>query len=239
MHMTHIYFLKKKLPNFSSIFFNAGAHVQHHYFFNTRQIKDLPKNPKWYVSPSSDPIEDMLEVYDKIIGDYLKLSKNENQLMISTGLRQTPYNMIKFYYRLKNHSSFLNKIGIKFLKVLPRMTRDFEIIFDNNIDLVNAKNILENIKCKENNINIFNEVEERDKSLFVTLTYPHEIKKDDNLIVNDNVELNFFNQVVFVAIKNGMHDSKGYVFCSQNSNFKTPKEPVHVSKLYDIILSYF
>ena len=239
MHMTHIYFLKKKLPNFSSIFFNAGAHVQHHYFFNTKQIKDLPKNPKWYVSPSSDPIEDMLEVYDKIIGDYLKLSKNENQLMISTGLRQTPYNMIKFYYRLKNHSSFLNKIGIKFLKVLPRMTRDFEIIFDNNIDLVNAKNILENIKCKENNINIFNEVEERDKSLFVTLTYPHEIKKDDNLIVNDNVELNFFNQVVFVAIKNGMHDSKGYVFCSQNSNFKTPKEPVHVSKLYDIILSYF
>jgi len=239
MHMTHIYFLKKKLPNFSSIFFNAGAHVQHHYFFNTRQIKDLPKNPKWYVSPSSDPIEDMLEVYDKIIGDYLKLSKNENQLMISTGLRQTPYNMIKFYYRLKNHSFFLNKIGIKFLKVLPRMTRDFEIIFDNNIDLVNAKNILENIKCKENNINIFNEVEERDKSLFVTLTYPHEIKKDDNLIVNDNVELNFFNQVVFVAIKNGMHDSKGYVFCSQNSNFKTPKEPVHVSKLYDIILSYF
>ena len=239
MHMTHIYFLKKKLPNFSSIFFNAGAHVQHHYLFNTKHIKDLPKNPKWYVNPSSDPIEDMLEVYDKIIGDYLKLSKNENQMMISTGLRQTPYNMIKFYYRLKNHLFFLNKIGIKFLKVSPRMTRDFEITFDSNIDLVNAKNILENIKCKKNNLSIFSEIEERNKSLFVTLTYPYEIEKDDHLIIDENVKLNFFNQIVFVSIKNGMHDSKGYVFCSPNSKFKTPKEPVHVSKLYNIILSYF
>jgi len=239
MHLTHIYLLKKELPNFSSIFLNAGAHVQHHYLFNTKHIRNLPKNPKWYVNPSSDPIEDMLEVYDKIIGDYLKFSNNENKLMISTGLRQKPYNIIKFHYRLKNHSFFLNKIGINFLKVLPRMTRDFEITFDNNIDLVNAKNILKNIKCKKNNLNIFSEIEERDKSLFVILTYPHEIEKDDYLIINENIKLNLFKEVVFVAIKNGMHDSKGYVFCSPNSNFKNPKEPVHVSKLYDIILSYF
>ena len=157
--------------------------MQHHYLFNTKHIRNLPKNPKWYVNPSSDPIEDMLEVYDKIIGDYLKFSNNENKLMISTGLRQKPYNIIKFHYRLKNHQFFLNKIGINFLKVLPRMTRDFEIIFENNIDLVNAKNILKNIKCKKNNLNIFSEIEERDKSLFVILTYPHEIEKDDYLII--------------------------------------------------------
>ncbi len=239
IHLTHIYLLKKKLPNFSSIFFNAGAHIQHHYFYNTKFIKNLPKNPNWYVDPSSDPIEDMLEVYDKIIGDYLKLSENGNQLLISTGLRQVPYNMTKFYYRLKNHSFFLNKIGITFAKVLPRMTRDFEIIFDNDIDLLNAKNILENIKSKKDNLNIFQEIEQRDKSLFVTLTYPHEIKKDDYLIDDEKLKLNFNDEVVFVAIKNGMHDSKGYVFCSPYSGFKVPNEPIHVSKLHDVILSYF
>ena len=227
------------MPNFSSIFLNAGAHVQHHYFFNTKHIKDLPKNPKWYIDSSSDPIEEMLEVYDQIIGDYLKFSKNDNQLLISTGLRQVPYNIIKFYYRLKNHSSFLNKIGLKFLKVLPRMTRDFEITFDNDIDLINAKRILENIKCKKKNLNIFSEIEERNKSLFVILTYPHEVKKNDYIIVNDDVTLNFQNEVLFVAIKNGMHDSKGYVFCSPNCNFKIPSESVHVSQLHDMILSYF
>ena len=239
MHLIHIYFLKKKLPNFSSIFLNGGAHVQHHYLFNTKHIKNLPKNPKWYINSLSDPIEEMLEVYDQIIGDYLKLPKNENKLFISTGLRQVPYNAIKFYYRLKNHSSFLNKIGLKFLKVLPRMTRDFEITFNNDLDLINAKKILQNIKCKQRNLNIFSEIEERNKSLFVVLTYPHEVKKNDYIILDDNTILNFNDEVVFVAIKNGMHDSKGYVYCSPNCEFKTPSKPVHVSKLHDMILSYF
>ena len=239
IHMTHIYLLKKKMPHFSSIFLNAGAHIQHHYFFNTAHIKNLPQNPKWYVDPSSDPIEDMLEVYDQIIGDYLKLTNNGNQLFIATGLRQVPYNMTKFYYRLKDHNFFLKKIGIKFLKVMPRMTRDFEIIFNSDSDLNDAKKILESIKTKEKNLVIFSEIEEREKSLFVTLTYPHEIKQEDHLIINNQLELNFYNEVVFVAIKNGMHDTKGYVFCSPTSNFNIPKEPVHISKLYNMILSYF
>jgi hypothetical protein len=238
IHLIHLYFLKKKLPNFSSIFFNAGAHIQHHYLYNTKHIKDLPKNPKWYLKPSIDPIDDMLEVYDQIIGDYLKLS-NKDQIMISTGLRQVPYNMTKFYYRLKNHQSFLNMIGVSFFKVLPRMTRDFEIIFDNSKNLKNAKEILKNIKSKKDNLNIFNEIEERDNSLFVVLTYPNEVKDGDVMIINENLELNFFRELVFVAIKNGMHDKKGYVFCSTNTNFKVPSEPVHVSKLHEFILSYF
>jgi hypothetical protein len=147
--------------------------------------------------------------------------------------------MTKFYYRLKDHSSFLNKVGLKFSKVLPRMTRDFEIIFANNSDLVNAKKILENIRYKNSNLKIFNEIDERDKSLFVTLTYPNEVKKDDFIVVNNQIKLNFFYEVVFVAIKNGMHDTKGYVFCSPNSNFKITNKPFHVSKLHNLILSYF
>ena len=239
IHITHIYFLKKKLPNFSSVFFNAGAHIQHHYFNNTKLINNLPKNPKWYVDPLCDPIEDMLEIYDKIIGDYLNLSKNEIQLLIATGLSQKQYDSTKFYYRLKNHCSFLNKIGVNYLKVLPRMTRDFEIIFENNQDLIHAKNILENIRCEQDNTIVFNEVDERNKSLFITLTYPHEIEKKKIIIINNNKKLNFYNEVVFVAIKNGMHDSKGYVFYSPSSHFTMPKNPIHVSKLHDMILSYF
>jgi hypothetical protein len=239
MHLLHIYFLKKKKPNFSSIFLNAGAHIQHHYFYNTKYINNLPKNPTWYLESLIDPIEDMLEVYDKIIGDYLKISKNESKLIISTGLRQVPYSMTKFYYRLKNHQLFLNKIGVNFSKVSPRMTRDFEIIFDNYSDLNNAKNILKNIKSKKNDLNIFGEIEERDKSLFVILTYPHEVRKNDVITVNNYIELNFFNELNFVAIKNGKHDTKGYVFCSPNTDLNLPKEPIHISKLHDIILNQF
>lgn len=239
MHLLHLYFLNKKLPNFSSIFLNAGAHIQHHYFYNSSQIKNIPKNPIWYIDPLADPIEDMLEVYDQIIGDYVRISKNKNQLLISTGLTQVPYDTVKFYYRLKDHQNFLKKIGINCLKILPRMTRDFEIIFDNKIDLEIAKNILSKIKSKKNNTNIFGEIEERDKSLFVVLTYPHEVKKEDIIIVNKKIKLNFFDELVFVAIKNGMHCSKGYVFLSEDNNFIIPKKPIHVSNLHGIILNHF
>ena len=237
LHNLHLYFLKKKTVDFSSIFLNAGAHIQHHYLYNTKYIENLPKNPNWYIKSSSDPIEDMLLIYDKIIGDYIKLSKNSNSLIIATGLSQVPYHEIKFYWRLKNHISFLNKIGIKFSKVWPRMTRDFEIIFASNENLINAKKILGTIYSKKDNIKIFSEIDERDKSLFVTLTYPIEVKKEDSLIINENLELNFFNEVSFVAIKNGKHNQKGYVFCSPNINLKTPAEPIHVSKIHNLITS--
>ncbi len=239
IHLVHVHFLKKKTSDFSSIFLNVGAHIQHHYMFNSKYVNTVLNNPKWYIKSSDDPFEEMLEMYDKIIGNYLRLLSKNTRLIISTGLRQVPYKNIKFYYRLKNHSIFLKKIGIKFEKVLPRMTRDFEIVFSNEEDKKNAKKILIDIKLKKNQVNIFGEIEDRNKSLFVTLNYPHEIKKNDYLVVNNKLELNFFNEIVFVAIKNGMHDSKGYVFYSPNSEQKNPLKPIHISKLHDFILSHF
>ena len=65
----------------------------------------------------------------------------------------------------------MNKNWFKiFLKVLPKMTRDFEIIFKDNNDR-DQKNILLNIKSVKDDIKILREIKERDKSLFVTLTY--------------------------------------------------------------------
>ena len=65
------------------------------------------------------------------------------------------------------------------------------------------------------------------------------LKKNEMIIIDKNTKINFLNELVFVAIKNGMHDSKGYVFCSPNLRFKFPKEPVHVSEIHDIILKCF
>ena len=175
----------------------------------------------------------MLEVYDKIIGDYLELSKNKNELIISTGLRQIPYDRLKFYYRLKNHEFFLNKIGLKFLKVLPRMTRDFEIIFNDNNDRDLAKKILLNIKSVKDDLKIFSEIEERDKSLFVTLTYPNEIKKDSYIKIENNLELKFI-EVTFVAIKMECMTLKDMFFYLLNIISKIRK-PNYISVLSEII----
>ena len=65
------------------------------------------------------------------------------------------------------------------------------------------------------------------------------MKKEDIIIVNEKIKLNFFDELVFVAIKNGMHCSKGYVFLSEDNNFIIPKKPIHVSNLHGIILNHF
>ena len=49
LHEFHLSLFKSKSPNFSSLFLNAGAHIQHHYFFNSSQVESELKNPTWYV----------------------------------------------------------------------------------------------------------------------------------------------------------------------------------------------
>ena len=70
---------------------------------------------------------EMLIVYDRLISDLIKQSNSE--LIIATGLSQKPYTHLKFYYRLRDHKDFLDDIGINYLNVIPRMTRDFLISF--------------------------------------------------------------------------------------------------------------
>ena len=170
---------KRKNPNFSTLFLNAGAHIQHHYFFNSPYVtsKDLT-NPSWYINEEEDPFLEMLKVYDEMILDLLGIKNAE--LIIATGLSQNPYEKLKFYYRLKDHKSFLEKVGIKFKNVVPRMTRDFLVSFDSIEDAKAAQYKLSKILV-DNKIKLFEGSDNRGKDIFVVLTYPfgnHKIDSD-------------------------------------------------------------
>ena len=49
----------------------------------------------------------MLKSYDKILKSYLDLIDEGYSIIFVTGLSQEPYDRVKFYYRLKDHNSFL------------------------------------------------------------------------------------------------------------------------------------
>ena len=221
LHDLHINLLSKNKTEFSSIFLNAGAHIQHHYFFNSKYYKNKNiSNPEWYVKKKYDPILDMLIFYDQILSEYKKL--NEYDIILATGLSQKPYDRTKYYYRLKNHDKFLKILNIDFLKVEPRMTRDFLITFKNDTDKYQA------IK-KINELNRFNKktifsFEDRNESIFVTLSIHHEISKNDQILINDHSKIFMKEHVVFVALKNGMHDQKGYFYSTLNVKVDNIKE---------------
>ena len=80
------------------------------------------------------------------------------------------------------------------------MTRDFLIEFSNeSLAIVAEKNLkMLTVDKKEN---LFGIIENRGKSLFVTLTYPQELTNKNKLYFNDKVISNGIEDLTFVAIK--------------------------------------
>ncbi len=224
---------RKNKPDFTNIFLNSGAHIQHHYLFNSAAYTGPLKNPEWYCPEGWDPFLKVLETYDYLIS---KIEKFDNiKLVIATGLHQEPHEHITYYWRLKNHSEFLRAVGIdNYEKVLPRMSRDFLIEFNDVQSCLKADQILSNYKSELDQEKIF-EVDNRGKSLFVELVYPNEIK-DGHSIISENGQplINDFKKfVAFVAIKNGEHNGVGYL----TSNFDLGiKDEIELTEVKDILI---
>ena len=229
LHDIHVSLIKNDL-NFSSIFLNAGAHIQHHYFFN--MMKKNIKNPDWYINKKFNPAEELFEVYDKIVGNYLDLY--DKKVIVATGLSQKLSDDPVFYYRLKNHEDFFNKIGLNFEEILPRMSRDFLIKFNSEVDTIEAAKIV--IRRSIWN-KLFEKVDNRGRSLFVSLTYPYEIN-EKTLVVKENLKFEFKDHVAFVALKNGIHSEKGYLFTSENILSKNTSS-FHIKKIFEKNNKYF
>jgi hypothetical protein len=225
LHDIHITFLKKKKVDFSTIFLNAGAHIQHHYFFNSVFVKNdsIFKNPSWYIKNNYDPIKEMILFYDNILYEYSKLKNYE--IILATGLSQKPYDRLKYYYRLVDHKNFLNILKVNFSTVEPRMTRDFLISFDNEKDLEEAINKFNSINLL-NKKKIFN-YDKRKTSLFVSLVIPDEIDENYTIFINQKKSISMKNHVTFVALKNGMHSNEGYVFSTWKNNITRINDIFH------------
>ena len=225
---------KKRKTEFTFLFLNAGAHIQHHYFHNSPYINDTLINPEWYIKNYIDPLEELLVAYEKILSDHLE---NKNQeIVIATGLTQSPTKKIIFYYRIRNHHDFLKEIGVEFIKVLPRMSRDFLVTFASEEEKETCLGILK--KSKINNQEVF-EIVVREKELFVTLSYPDEIKKQDILCINEQKRV-VSKDVVFVALKNGEHLNKSFVYLSKGIiGSKDIKQGDNVASLHYVLDNYF
>jgi hypothetical protein len=228
----HLTLWKKYKPDFSNLFLNSGAHIQHHYLFNSKAYQGDIKNPEWYCQKDFDPLIQILSEYDKQIEKLLKL-KNV-KIIVATGLHQQPHENLTFYWRLKEHVKFADMIGIKkFTEILPRMSRDFLVKFNNEKDAVNAEKLLNSFYASNDDIKIF-EVDNRGTSLFVEFVYPNDIEDNDSIYSKEsNLKLEKFKTyIAFVAIKNGEHNGIGYL--TSNFDLKLEKQ-INLTDLKSII----
>jgi hypothetical protein len=171
-----------------------------------------------------------------IVGEYF--SRADTDVVLATGLTQKPYDKVKFYYRLKSHHAFLTSLGINFKSVIPRMTRDFLVDFETAQQAGDAQAILRSVCINDDGLPLFGEIDNRGTTLFVTLTYPQEIKPSTIFTAREQKAL-LLPHVSFVAIKNGMHQNEGFAFFTAGVAGNAPKDGAHVAELGKAILSYF
>lgn len=200
--------VKATSPDFASLFLNAGAHIQHHYLFNASPYSGDQSNPAWYISEIEDPLLDVYQLYDSILGD-IRHSFPESRLIIATGLHQDPHPVTTFYWRLARHDHFLRRIGIDFERVEPRMSRDFLVICTTVEQALAAENRLNSVKGADG-VALF-AVDNRGTDLFLTLSYPRDVPAGFAFFVGPERFENLRGEIDFVAIKNGQHNGAGYL----------------------------
>lgn len=237
LHDVHWSLMHARRPHFTTLFLNAGAHIQHHYLLNSRgNSRPELRNPEWYVPGTEDPIAEMLKFYDNLLCEFL--DEPSCDMIVATGLTQLPYDRVKYYYRLRDHAQFLGLLGIRFSRVVPRMTRDFLVEFDSDVDAEIAERQLAALTMGDEGLPLFGDIDNRGTSLFVTLTYPHEVLASST-VLGTTAAIRLAEQVAFVAIKNGMHAQHGYVYCRGSVEGFSVADGAHVSSLHSTVMSYF
>ena len=194
-------------PHFASLFVNAGAHIQHHYLFNSPAYGGAGRNPSWYIQKDADPLLDVYKLYDSILSQICGAFPGA-RLLLATGLHQDPHPEVTYYWRLVDHRRYLRKLGIAFKSVEALMSRDFRVNCENVADAVAATDLL--VSAKDMLGQRLFEVDNRGESLFVMLTYASDIGQDFSYRTCRGEEFGLRDEVAFVALKNGRHNGKGY-----------------------------
>jgi hypothetical protein len=224
---------RKERPDFATIFLNAGAHIQHHYLFNSAVYSGKNQNPHWYLPQHHDPVLEVYRLYDSVLRDILAMHP-DTRVMVATGLHQDPHDRVTYYYRLIDHAAFLGSLGIRFKEVSPRMSRDFVVHFEADIDAKRAEQVLASGQDMEG-IPLF-EVDNRGSSLFVTLTYPNEIVEEFTVSFKGKSLRDFHKCVAFVAIKNGHHNGVGYFIDTARRGSGPSSDTFPLHELWDRML---
>ena len=112
-----------------------------------------------------------------------------------------------------------------------------DIVFNNPQEALSAQKKLSKILV-DGNTKLFEEIDNRGNSLFVVLTFSDEINKKTHIIYEGGTFL-LKEYTIFVAIKNGEHQNKGFAYFSEGLMDIAPTSGCQVSKIHNTVLNFF
>src|SRR5205807_1679238 len=138
----------------------------------------------------------------------------------------------RYYWRLRKHARFLERIGVSFVRVEPKMSRDFLVVCRNAEQALQAEARLERAIAQDG-MPLF-QVDNRGVDLFVTLTYPREISAGFEFTIGQESFSGLDQDIVFVALKNGQHNGMGY-FLDMSADFRRQSTQFELKEMPRIV----
>lgn len=236
-----LFSLKLKLlaryrTDFSTLFLNAGAHIQHHHTYDSMVYDGKKRNPAWYSDARNykvDPLLFIYEFYDWMIG-YLD-KKTDISYLVLTGLSQKPNPVDHYQYRIVDSKKLLSLVAVDEVSIEMRMSRDFLLKGDRN-SLKEAKLNLEKWKINQNPLFA---IDDRGDSLFCQVSHfgsPECLKS----CYSDGIKHDLSNFFVLVSIENAIHQTTGYLAdpkCLIPTTNEHPIKVVGLEKVHDMLLN--
>jgi hypothetical protein len=230
-----LYLWQRTRPDFASLFLNGAAHIQHHCMFNSSAYRGANRNPTWYLPQAHDPVLEVFRLYDRLLADCERLP-GAPRVMVATGLHQEPVDQPVFYWRLRDHAGFLERLGCRFRSVEPRMSRDFLVVCRDAEEAAATAAMLASGRAPDGTA-LF-DVDNRGNSLFVTLSYPHDVPAGFEARFAGATLAELSREIAFVAIKNGHHNGIGY-FLDTAQHAVPGSEPIPLTDLWQRMVSAF
>ncbi|MDE3056031.1 MAG: hypothetical protein KGI80_05015 [Verrucomicrobiota bacterium] len=203
---THLFlqYRKRYNPDFSLIFLNSLAHLQHHHWHGMDFKGD-------------EPLAYGLRNMDRILG-LLFASMREGEIFCAANaLSQENTNEDKpwILYRQIDQAQFLKKMKIPFIRVEPHMTHDAHIFFENEEAAKRGKTLLEGARIEGKPLFLVESYADFREKLFYRIAFTDAVPSDVTFQLG-GASFRFFDLFKPIVQRTGKHIQEGTVFCSKN-----------------------
>ena len=235
--------LKSSSYRYYTLFLNAVAHYQHHYWrhFESDLFHRSVKSPDCRLT--DDPMTYGYELYDRTIQLAIELAKDPQTLVIiASGLSQEPFTQKEHeggmnYYRLYHHVELMKKMDLTHYRVLPLMSRDWQIEAIDGADLNQAGKMLSQLTVL--NQPLFNITQNTKQSLFIETAVTQSLPVDA-MILHQGQPIGLFKDYFHhIAVKSGHHKGTGCLWLSQRPQEVINSSAIPLTQLYPLTLAAF
>lgn len=192
---------RKFNPQFTLIFLNSIAHLQHHKWKSNKNL--------------NQDLRFGLQVIDRVLGLLFKSLAKDEAIIVMNALTQRNIagEKPRICYRQINPAKFLTAVGLRYAGVEQLMTNDAHVFFESVADRNAAVAELDKVKIFDKSmfqveVDIVNPLK-----LFYQIDFWDELTSDILLMIN-GININFSDHFEAIVARTGAHTKNGNIFYS-------------------------